>query len=105
MDLSKLKKAELIELAEKHGLLTDGTKADIIARLDEVENLLDQAEDIVEEIDDTVDEVLEKAEELTKGTRLGDALAWLNDRPQVKRMALLGLVAIALATGLYATTL
>ena len=98
-------KADLIALLEEKGLDTKGTKDDLIARYNDALELKEDAENIVDEIDDKVDEALDTLEDLTEGTKLGKYIAWLNDRPQVKRGLLLAVVALALATGLYSTTL
>ena len=108
-ELSNKKKDELIALAKEENLPAHGTKADLINRLHEkyteAQELKEKSESIVDEIDDAVDDALEVVEDLTEGTKIGKYVAWLNDRPQVKRLLLLGLVALALTTGLYTTTL
>ena len=39
--IKKMKKAELIELANENGLAVDGTKADLIARLEEAKQVIE----------------------------------------------------------------
>jgi len=39
--IKKMKKAELIELANQNGLAVDGTKADLISRLEEAKQVIE----------------------------------------------------------------
>lgn len=57
-DLSSMLKADLIALCEDRGLDTDGTKAQLIARLEEASEASSEAEEVVE-----APEVEEAAEE------------------------------------------
>jgi cell division septal protein FtsQ len=40
--IKKMKKDELIELANKNGLAVDGTKADLISRLEEAKKVIEE---------------------------------------------------------------
>lgn len=43
--IKKMKKAELIALANDNGLAVDGTKADLISRLEEAKKVIEDAEE------------------------------------------------------------
>jgi len=42
--IKKMKKAELIELANQNGLAVDGTKADLISRLEEAKQVIENGQ-------------------------------------------------------------
>ena len=69
MALKDLKKAELVALCEQHELETDGTKAELVARLEPV---LDWDEPDQEEV--VVEEPVVAEEPVVEDTSVGDGL-------------------------------
>jgi len=70
-DLTKLTKKELIALCEENELDTDGTKADLIARLDPVEEVVEEV------VEDPVEEPVEEVVEMPKASaRERVRIAW-----------------------------
>lgn len=73
MALKDLKKAELIALCEQHELETDGTKAQLVSRLEPVltwDDEPDQEEVVEEVVEDPVEEAVAEAD-----SSVGDGLS------------------------------